>query len=139
MDKERNWIYDKDVCMPDVRCDSYPIFVKDDYVVFNVILSDKDEYYIEVGIKDGEKSIERSWFVLSMERPAYVQEPPRNLTNEEKMILEDFARKKWAEIVGTIYVQCNADCVLRGGGCDKFCNRPIPVIPPDYTLLPDLY
>lgn len=143
MDKERNWIYDSSVCMPDVQCGSYPLpnSTGYDYVSFTVVLSDKDEYYIEVGIVDNlDPYSGRESFYLSMERPSYIQKPRRNLTKEEKIAITTTAMKRWYEIIGTLYIQCTVDCAMHeenGRGCDKFCNRSIPVIPPDYTLLPD--
>ena len=152
------WIYDQD---PDdeydfmelIYCSTYPIlgslkFPKEDRIQILAVLDSKTEdYYFQMFIrnpgwikgKEEETGVyEIDSFYISMDRPIYIKEPYRFLTNEEKTILNEYMDKHWNRLVETHKKWCSHDCFRPRNKkicCSKFRNKPIPLVHPDYTLL----
>lgn len=142
------YIYENDASMRDICClGSYSLFIcvnrLEDQIITEIMSSDKiEEYFVNFMFKNPEFGKRddvyyRDSFYVSIERPIYIQKPPRVLTKEEKILLNEYTDKYWMDIVKRSRLCCYDNCFEFGDRmcCNKFRNRPIPLIHPDYTLL----
>lgn len=144
--------FDQNDGLDEMWCDNVDVysetFETDKIALFAIPIKLLDEYIFAISIRnqdwiDGkfeDGNPQQDGFILSMERPIYIEKPSRPLKYEEKVMINEYLDIHWMELVETTRSACKEecfDCCEKDMGCYKFRNKPIPYKHPDFTLLKD--